>query len=146
MVTQEQRPVVLVRPEAEVMSRQRLPYFVGISGASAGATKLSLNMVVIPPSGAEPHIHRGYETAIYVLQGRIDIRYGPGRVSPSSARPVTSSSSPRMSPTILSTSAIPRSGRRSSRATPPMSRSRSFPTTQRASSSRQGVTRNRISP
>ena len=79
MVAQGQRPVVLVRPEAEVMSRQRLPYFVGISGASAGATKLSLNMVAIPPGGAaEPHIHRGYETAIYVLQGRIDTRYGPG--------------------------------------------------------------------
>ena len=74
-----QRPVVLVRPEAETISKQRLPYFVGISGASAGATKLSMNMVVIPPGGAaEPHLHQGYETAIYVLKGRIDTRYGPG--------------------------------------------------------------------
>jgi len=73
----EQRPVVLVRPEAETTSRQRLPYFVGISGASAGATRLSMNMVVIPPGGAaEPHIHQGYETAIYILKGRVDTRYG----------------------------------------------------------------------
>jgi uncharacterized RmlC-like cupin family protein len=61
------------------MSRQRLPYFVGISGATAGAQALSLNLIVIPPSGAaEPHIHQGYETAIYVLQGQVETRYGPG--------------------------------------------------------------------
>jgi uncharacterized RmlC-like cupin family protein len=61
------------------MSRQRLPYFVGVSGATTGATGLSLNMIVIPPGGAaEPHVHQGYETAIYVLQGRVETRYGPG--------------------------------------------------------------------
>jgi len=79
MTAHTHRPVVLVRPEAEAMSRQRLPYFVGISGQSAGATKLSMNLVVIPPGGAaEPHIHRGYETAIYILKGRVDTRYGTG--------------------------------------------------------------------
>lgn len=79
MTAQTHRPVVLVRPEAEVTSKQRLPYFVGISGESAGATKLSMNLVVIPPGGAaEPHFHRGYETAIYILKGRVDTRFGPG--------------------------------------------------------------------
>lgn len=71
--------IVVVRPPAETMSRQRLPYFVGISGTTAGATGLSLNMIVIPPGGAaEPHIHQGYETAIYLLEGRVETRYGPG--------------------------------------------------------------------
>ena len=61
------------------MSRQRLPYFVGVSGATAGARGLSMNMIVIPPGGAaEPHIHQGYETAIYLLQGQVETRYGPG--------------------------------------------------------------------
>ena len=74
-----QRWVVVVRPPAETVSRQRLPYFVGISGATAGAMGLSLNMIVIPPGGAaEPHIHQGYETAIYLLEGRVETRYGPG--------------------------------------------------------------------
>jgi uncharacterized RmlC-like cupin family protein len=73
------RDVVLVRPEAEIISRQRLGQFVGISGETAGATGISMNLVVIPPGGAaEPHLHRGYETAIYVLQGEVDTRYGPG--------------------------------------------------------------------
>jgi uncharacterized RmlC-like cupin family protein len=71
--------VVVVRPPEEAMSRQRLPYFVGVSEQTAGAKAISMNMVIIPPGGAaEPHLHQGYETAIYLLQGRVDTRYGPG--------------------------------------------------------------------
>ena len=71
--------VITVRSPAETMSKQRLPMFVGISGATAGSRHLSLNLLVVPPGGAaEPHVHRGYETAIYVLRGRVETRYGPG--------------------------------------------------------------------
>lgn len=71
--------VVAVRPEREILTQQRLPYFVGISGETAGSRGLSMHMVVIPPGGvAAPHLHRGYETAIYVLEGRVETRYGPG--------------------------------------------------------------------
>lgn len=71
--------VITVRPEATTMTKQQLPNFVGISGATAGSKHLSLNIVVIPPGGAaKPHIHLGYETAIYVLSGRVETRYGPG--------------------------------------------------------------------
>jgi uncharacterized RmlC-like cupin family protein len=70
--------VVTIRPSADMMTRQQLPYFVGIAGSTAGATGLSMNLVVIPPGGAaKPHIHRGYETAIYLLKGRVQTRYGP---------------------------------------------------------------------
>jgi uncharacterized RmlC-like cupin family protein len=71
--------VITVRPESEIMSRQQLPYFVGISQATAGANSISMNLVVIPPGGAaEPHLHRGDETAIYLIQGHVETRYGPG--------------------------------------------------------------------
>jgi uncharacterized RmlC-like cupin family protein len=61
------------------MTKQQLPNFVGISEASAGARHLSMNLVIIPPGGAaQPHVHRGYETAIYLLEGRVETRYGPG--------------------------------------------------------------------
>lgn len=71
--------VKALRPEKEVMTRQRLPYFIGVSAATAGATGLSMHMVVIPPGArAEPHMHEGYETAIYVLEGRVETRYGDG--------------------------------------------------------------------
>lgn len=80
MATADPEPsLVIVRPPAETMSRQRLPYFVGISEATAGAKGISMNLIVIPPGGAaEPHLHRGYETAIYLLKGRVETRYGPG--------------------------------------------------------------------
>ena len=66
-----------IRPEQEVMTTQRLPYFVGISGQTVHATGLSMHLVVIPPGGrAEPHIHLGYETGIYVLEGSVLTRWG----------------------------------------------------------------------
>lgn len=69
---------VTVRPDREVATKQRLPYFMGISGATAGTTGLSMHLVVIPPGGvAAPHIHEGFETGIYVLEGRVETRYGP---------------------------------------------------------------------
>jgi uncharacterized RmlC-like cupin family protein len=70
--------VQAVRPDREVMTRQRLPYFIGISGETVGARGLSMHIVVIPPGArAEPHRHVGYETGIYVLEGRVCTRWGP---------------------------------------------------------------------
>jgi len=66
-----------IRPAAEVMSRQRLPYFIGISGRTVGSAGLSMHIVVIPPGArADPHLHVGYETGIYVLEGRVLTRWG----------------------------------------------------------------------
>jgi uncharacterized RmlC-like cupin family protein len=66
-----------LRPNQEVMTRQRLPYFIGISGQTVGASGLSMHIVVIPPGArAEPHVHVGYETGIYVLEGRVRTRWG----------------------------------------------------------------------
>jgi len=70
--------IITVRPETQTMTRQHLPYFVGISGVTAGTKGLSMSLVIVPPGGAaEPHLHRDYETAIYVLKGRVEPRYGP---------------------------------------------------------------------
>jgi len=71
--------VVKVRPEREMATLQRLPYFVGLSATTAGTQGLSMYLVVVPPGGhAEPHVHCGYETGIYVLEGCVETRYGPG--------------------------------------------------------------------
>lgn len=76
MNTDEAR-VRSLRPDREVMTRQRLPYFVGISGDTVQANGLSMHLVVIPPGErAEPHIHVGYETGIYVLEGKVCTRWG----------------------------------------------------------------------
>lgn len=71
--------VTAIRPDHETLTRQNLPYFVGVSGQTVGARGLSMHMVVIPPGArSEPHSHQGYETAIYVLQGRVETRFGAG--------------------------------------------------------------------
>jgi len=44
-----QPSVQAVRPEGEVLTRQQLPYFIGISGRTVGASGLSMHLVVIPP-------------------------------------------------------------------------------------------------
>jgi len=73
------KDVVTVRVTEAAQSKQALPIFTGISGNTAGAKHLSLLKVIIPPGGsAEPHVHKGYESAIYLLQGRVETRYGEG--------------------------------------------------------------------
>ena len=70
--------IVTVRPLTTSTSKQRLKQFVGISGANSGARGLSMNRVVIPPSGqAAAHRHVGSESAIFLLAGRVKTFYGP---------------------------------------------------------------------
>lgn len=69
--------IVTVRPEAETMTRQKLPNFVGVSGKSAGAKALSMNLVIIPPGGsAQAHSHERFESAVYILKGNVKTRFG----------------------------------------------------------------------
>lgn len=73
------KDIVTVRGVETTESKQALPIFPGISGKTAGAKGLSLLKVVIPPGGsAKPHIHKGFESAIYLIQGRVETRYGEG--------------------------------------------------------------------
>ena len=74
-----EQTVTLIRTPPEVLTRQKLPNFVGISAETVGAKGLSMNLVVIPPgAAAEPHFHKDFESAVYVLKGRVETRYGPG--------------------------------------------------------------------
>jgi len=71
------KDIVTVRVGEATQSKQSLPIFPGISTKTAGAKGLSLLKVVIPPGGkAEAHTHKGYESAIYLLQGKVETRYG----------------------------------------------------------------------
>ncbi len=75
--TADGRTIVTVRPYDTTATRQGLRQFVGISGANSGARGLSMNRVVIPPGArAEPHRHVGSESAIYLMQGTVETRYG----------------------------------------------------------------------
>jgi uncharacterized RmlC-like cupin family protein len=73
----DEQQLVIIKSPSEILTRQKVPNFVGISGKTAGAKGLSMNLVIIPPgAAAEPHFHKGYESAVYVLKGRVETRYG----------------------------------------------------------------------
>jgi uncharacterized RmlC-like cupin family protein len=75
----KQNRIVTVRSKETTLTKQQLPNFVGISEKTAGSTGLCMHKVVIPPGGAAtPHIHNGYETALYVIKGRAKTLYGEG--------------------------------------------------------------------
>ena|SRR5581483_473098 len=67
----------VIKPQGAAHGRQRVDYFLGVSSETCGATGLAMHLVVVPPGAcAEPHLHDGYETAIYQLEGRVETRYG----------------------------------------------------------------------
>lgn len=71
--------IIVIRPEVTTQTKQGLPNFQGISGKNAGAKGISMNKVVIPPGGAaKAHRHKGYETVIYLIKGRVKTLYGEG--------------------------------------------------------------------
>lgn len=71
--------IIVIRPTEATSTKQGLPNFHGISGQNAGARHISMNKVVIPPGGAaKAHVHKGYETAIYLIKGRVKTLYGKG--------------------------------------------------------------------
>lgn len=52
-------------------------YLGGLSGANAGATRLSMNVATIPSGAvAYAHIHVDFEVMLYILSGRVRHRYG----------------------------------------------------------------------
>ncbi len=73
------REIVTIRPQSTVETKQGLPVFQGVSGENSGAERLCLNKVVIPAgAAAHAHLHRDHETAIYLMQGRVETFYGEG--------------------------------------------------------------------
>lgn len=68
----------LVRSEATYAGAQGFTYHRGITAATVGARAISLTMPVIPPGARNrAHLHRGIETAVYVIDGQCDTLYGP---------------------------------------------------------------------
>lgn len=70
--------VTILNPDTTAIAKQGMPQFFGISGATAGAQGISMNLTAFGPGGkARAHYHRGFETAIYGMTGRIALYHGP---------------------------------------------------------------------
>jgi uncharacterized RmlC-like cupin family protein len=67
-----------IKPGDTYDGRQGLTYFGGVSAESAGAQGICMHMLRMPPGArAHAHLHEDHETAIYLLEGTVDMWYGP---------------------------------------------------------------------
>ena len=63
---------------AAFRGRQGLEYLAGLTGATAGARGICMVVATLPPGArAKAHLHRGIETAAYVIEGAIELWFGP---------------------------------------------------------------------
>jgi uncharacterized RmlC-like cupin family protein len=68
---------VVVRPGESRGGVTGLEYFAGVSSATAGSRGLCLQLVTIAPgSRAKAHLHKGHESAAYVLSGEVVTWFG----------------------------------------------------------------------
>ena len=68
----------MIRGGAGFHGKQGLDYFSGVSAESAGAQRICMHFLEIPPGvSARPHYHADHETALFVLEGAAGMRHGP---------------------------------------------------------------------
>jgi uncharacterized RmlC-like cupin family protein len=78
MITDGVEPTCrLVGSGQELAGKQGHLYAPGISAQSAGAERIHLQIVRLPPGNrSNAHKHEGHETAIYILNGESGMWYG----------------------------------------------------------------------
>jgi uncharacterized RmlC-like cupin family protein len=77
MADQAPRSCVVVRSGAARTDERGLDYFEGVSAQTVGARALCMHRVCIPPgAAATPHLHEDHESAVFVLAGEAEMRYG----------------------------------------------------------------------
>ena len=67
----------LIRPGESYVGRQGFTYIAGLTGATAGSRGLCMTALSLPDGArAKPHLHRGIETAAYIMEGVVDMYFG----------------------------------------------------------------------
>lgn len=60
------------------VGRQGLTYLAGLTGDTVGSEKICMTVATLPPGArAKAHRHEAIETAVYVIEGRAAMVYGP---------------------------------------------------------------------
>ena len=68
----------VVRPGDEYRGKQGLAYRAGLTAETCGSRAISMTVAILPPGAkAKTHLHRGIETAIYVMDGEAEMWFGP---------------------------------------------------------------------
>ncbi|MGE5175590.1 MAG: cupin domain-containing protein [Hyphomicrobiales bacterium] len=68
----------VIRSGEAYEGKQGLTYLAGLTGASVGTRAICMTVLTLPPGArAKTHLHRGIETAAYVIEGEAAMAYGP---------------------------------------------------------------------
>lgn len=60
----------MIRPGESYLGQQGFTYAAGLTGSSAGSSAICMTLLTLPDGArARTHLHRGIETAVYVLEG-----------------------------------------------------------------------------
>jgi uncharacterized RmlC-like cupin family protein len=67
----------VVRSGDAYVGRQGFTYLTGLTGDTAGSRGISMTVVTLPDGArAKTHLHRGIETAVYVIEGEASMYFG----------------------------------------------------------------------
>lgn len=67
----------VVRAGDTFVGRQGLTYVGGLTGHTGGSSGICMTVATLPSGArAKAHLHRGIETAAYVIEGEAVVRYG----------------------------------------------------------------------
>jgi uncharacterized RmlC-like cupin family protein len=68
----------LIRGGASFHGKQGLDYFSGVSAETTGANGICMHLLEMPPGvTAKAHYHEAHETAIFMIEGTVEMRHGP---------------------------------------------------------------------
>jgi uncharacterized RmlC-like cupin family protein len=68
----------LIRGGASFHGKQGLDYFSGVSAETTGAAGICMHLLEMPPGvTAKAHFHEAHETAIFMIEGTVEMRHGP---------------------------------------------------------------------
>src|ERR1700756_2337147 len=67
----------LIKPGQTYVGKQGFTYGAGVSKETAGAERVCMNVLPMPPGAvAKAHCHEGIETIAYLLDGECAVYYG----------------------------------------------------------------------
>ena len=67
----------VIRSGAAYQGKQGFTYLTGLDQATAQSRAICMAVVNLPPGArAKTHLHRGVETAVYILEGEVEMYFG----------------------------------------------------------------------
>ena len=67
----------VVRSGGPYEGKQGLTYLSGLGGETVGSKAICMKVVVLPEGArAKTHLHRGIETAVYLIEGKAEMFFG----------------------------------------------------------------------